>query len=214
MRTYLAALSLAALSAPSLGGIAYSFDSDAMGWGTVSDATGFMWDDTIGNGGLGAIRARDVVSGDIWYFNAPAGDLGDLSGLYGNSISYDLMALTGNQALGGDRADIMISGAGMTIGIDLDAQPVRDEWVSVSTMVSTDLDWRVVDDFGDGGMSADEVTLEQFQAVLADVTGFYIRGEYTSGGDAMALDNVNLVPTPGALSLLSVAGLLIARRRR
>ena len=144
----------------------------------------------------------------------PAGDLGNLSGLYGNSISYDLIGLTGNQALLGDRADVMISGAGMTIGIDFGVQPVLNEWVSVSTVVSADLDWRVVGDFADGALSATEATMEDIQAVLADVTGLYIRGEYTNGGDAMGLDNVNLVPTPGALSLLSVAGLLIARRRR
>ncbi len=214
MRTHFALLSIAALTSTSFGGIAYSFDSDDMGWGTVSDATGFMWDGTIGNGGLGAIRARDVVGGDIWYFSAPAGDLGNLSGLYGNSISYDLLGLTGNQALGGDRADVMISGAGMTIGIDFGVQPVLDQWISASTIVSADLDWRIVDDFPDGGLSGTDATIADIQAVLADVTGLYIRGEYTNGGDAMALDNVNYVPSPGALSMLSVAGLLIARRRR
>ena len=98
MRTHIAVLSLASLTAASFGGVAYPFETDAMGWGTVSDATGFMWDGTIGNGGLGAIRARDQVGGDIWYFSAPEDDLGNISGLYGNSISYDLLGITGKSS--------------------------------------------------------------------------------------------------------------------
>lgn len=218
MRSIISALSiasLAAIAASTQAGVAYSFENDAQGWSIVNDGTGFMWDDTIGNNGLGAIRARDVVSGNIWMFSAPLEDLGNLGGLYGNSISYDILGITGNHTnLGGDRADIVLTGGGLSIGIDAGTQPVNDQWTSASALVSVDAEWRIISSFSDATLTGSLATQGQIESVLADMTGLYIRGEYTNGGDATAIDNVDFIPTPSALALLGLGGLVAAGRRR
>ncbi|MGJ8635367.1 MAG: laminin B domain-containing protein [Phycisphaerales bacterium] len=215
MRITLPALSIIALATSAHAGVAYSFETDAQGWSIVNDGTGFTWDDTIGNNGLGAIRARDVVSGNIWLFSAPTEDLGNLSGLYNNSISYDILGITGSHTnLGGDRADIILTGAGLSIGIDAGTQPVNDQWTSASALVSVAADWRIISSFADATLTGSLATQGQIESVLADMTGLYIRGEYTNGGDATAIDNVDFVPSPGALALLGLGTLTAARRRR
>ena len=214
MKNVLLAIGLAALATPAMAGVAYSFENDAMGWSVISDATGFTWDDTIGNNGLGAIRARDVTNGDFWFFSAPSEDLGNVSGLYGNSISYDILGITGNQGIGGELADVVLTGAGMSIGINFGVQPVNGSWVSVSTLVDESADWMMINSFASATLSDTDATMSDIQAVLADLDGFYIRGEYTNGGDASAIDNVDFVPAPGAIALLGMGGLMTARRRR
>ncbi|MBO6513087.1 MAG: hypothetical protein JJ974_03885 [Phycisphaerales bacterium] len=213
-------LSIAALaSATSLAsaGVAYSFETDSQGWSIANDGTGFTWDDTIGNNGLGAIRARDQVGGNIWLYSAPTEDLGNLSGLYGNTISYDILGITGSHDNlgGGERADIILTGAGMSIGFNAGTQPVNGQWTSASALVSVVAEnWRFIDSFSDATLSGEYANESEIQSILADLTGLYIRGEYTNGGDATALDNVDFVPSPGALTLLGLGTLTAVRRRR
>jgi len=214
MRIQLTVLALATLAAPALAGVAYPFETDIMGWSIVSDGTGFMWDGTIGNGGLGAIRARDVVNGDIWLYSAPQADLGNMSGLYNSSISYDILGITGNQGIGGGLADVILTGAGISIGINFGVQPVLGQWVSASVLVSEAADWKIVNSFANATLSGTDATSANIQSVLGDLDGLYIRGEYTNGGDATALDNVDFVPAPGALALIGMGGIMITRRRR
>lgn len=211
----LAVAATATIASSASAGVAYSFTDGDQGWGIVNDGTGFEWDNTIGNNELGAIRARDVTSGNIWLFSAPTEDLGNLSGLYNNSISYDILGITGNHTnLGGDRADIILTGGGLSIGIDAGTQPVNDQWTSASALVSVDAEWRIVSSFANATLTGSLATQEQIESVLADMTGLYIRGEYTNGGDSTAIDNVDLVPSPGALSLLGIGGLLVAKQRK
>ena len=210
-----ACAAIATITSASTAGVAYAFTDGSQGWGIVNDGTGFEWDNTIGNNELGAIRARDVVSGNIWLFSAPVEDLGNLSGLYNNSISYDILGITGNHTnLGGDRADIILTGGGISIGIDAGTQPVNDQWTSASALVSVDADWRIISSFADATLTGSLATEGQIQSVLADMTGLYIRGEYTNGGDSTAIDNVDLVPAPSALALFMLSALTVTSRKR
>jgi len=215
MRSIITTLTLtAAIASPALAGVTYSFDTDDQGWSVANDGTGFMWDSAIGNNGLGAIRARDVVSGNIWLFSAPTDVQGNLSALYNTSISYDILGITGSHTnLGGDRADIILTGAGLSIGIDAGTQPVNDQWTSASALVSADADWKIISAFSDATLSGTLATQQQIESILADLTGLYIRGEYTNGGDATAIDNVNFVPAPSTLALLGLSTLGLRRRR-
>ena len=215
MRTHCTVLALTALASPALAGIAYTFDSDAQGWSIANDGTGFMWDGTIGNG-VGAIRARDVVSGNIWLFSAPDADLGPMGGMYNTSISYEILGITGSHTNlgGGERADIILQGAGISIGINAGTQPVNDQWTSASALVSVDADWKILSSFSDATLTGSLATQGQIESVLADMTGLFIRGEYTNGGDATAIDNVDFVPAPSAMALLGLGGLATTRRRR
>ena len=201
------------IATPALSNIAYDFDSDAQGWGLFSDGRDFQWDGSIGNGGLGAIRAVDVVAGQFWFFSAPSADLGNLSGLYGNSISYDIMGIQGSQTIN-NRADIILVGGGLEIGIAAGVAPVLNQWTSWDILVDASASWKIVSSASGASLSATDATQADIQAVLADLTGMYFRGEFTNGADQSAIDNVSFVPSPGALSLLGFGALSITRRRR
>lgn len=213
------ALRLAALSAMSVLGVAAqadvtsTFDQDAEGWSFFNDARLFTWTDAVGNPS-GAIRATDVGDGRIWYFAASDDYLGNMSSYYGGNLSWDVIGLQGNQTSIAGRADVMMAGGGLTIGLVLNVQPVLNQWTSWQAVLSTDLEWRVVSDVGDGVVSATVATEAQIRDVLADLTGLYIRGEYTNGADSAGLDNVILTPTPASLGTMGLAGLMFARRRR
>lgn len=202
-----------ALCASASADIGSSFDTDAEGWGTFNDATGFTWDGGIGNPS-GAIRARDVGDGRIWYFAGSALFTGNLAGYYGGSILWDNVGISGSHTSVTGRADVMLVGSGGAIGIDIEGHPINGQWQSWSASI-VEGDWYTVNSLSNGTLTGTPATADLMQAVLGDVTGMYIQGEYTSGGDAIGIDNVWLiVPGPGALSLMAGAGLLASRRRR
>jgi MYXO-CTERM domain-containing protein len=194
--------------------ISSTFDTDAEGWGFIHDARLFTWTGDLGNP-AGAIRATDQGDGRIWYFSASADYLGSRSNFYGGLIAWDVLGITGNQTSIPDRADVMLSGNGITIGIDADVQPVLNQWTSWSVDVHEIADWRIITNVGNGTLGS-VATASEIQSVLADLTGLYIRGEYTNGADSAALDNVLFapIPTPGAIAVLGLAGLASGRRRR
>lgn len=211
----LTAGALLALSSGALANLSWSFDADAEGWGTLNDAELFTWDGAVGNP-AGAIRARDQGLGDIWYFAAPAVVAGNRAALYGETISWDILGLRGSQTSIPDRADVMLVGGGLEIGIDADVQPLLlSGWTSWSVEMSVADDWRIISDIDDGDLSATVATEAQILSVLSDLEGLYIRGEYTNvADDEAAIDNVIITPTPGAAALLAIAGLCAASRRR
>lgn len=194
--------------------ISSTFDADAEGWGFLNDARLFTWTGDLGNP-AGAIRATDQGDGRIWYFSASAEYLGNRSNFYGGLISWEVAGITGNQTSIPDRADVMLSGNGITIGIDADVQPVNGQWTFWSVDVHEIADWRIITNVGNGTLGT-EASAAEIQSVLADLTGLYIRGEYTNGADSAALDNVLFapIPTPGALAVIGLAGLASGRRRR
>lgn len=193
-RSFLAALCAASATLAAGGVIESTFDADDEGWGTLNDATSFTWTDQLGNP-VGAIRANDQAAGQWWYFSASDAYLGDKSSFVGAELSWDLYAVVGSQTDSG-RADVILAGADLVIGINVPVQPVIDEWTSWSVLLDPVADWRVVTSTSNGVLSSTEVTEAEFEAVLADLQGLYIRGEFTAGGDAMALDNVRLAPAP------------------
>jgi hypothetical protein len=172
--------------------IGSTFDVNDEGWGSLNDSQNFQWDGGIGNPG-GAIRAHDVGAGSVWYFSAPATYLGDLGGAYGQLLSWDLLGISGNHTTLPDRADVMLSGAGMTVGINVNVQPVNGVWTSWEVTIGAG-DWRVITSLGSGELGTTTVSEAQMRAVLSELTALHIRGEYTNTfGDRMALDNVRLV---------------------
>lgn len=214
-KTALTALTAVAIVGSTHADVVSTFDTDNEGWDTINDATGFTWDDTLGNP-AGAIRARDIVGGGLWFFSGSDDYLGDHSGAYGQQVTWDILGITGNHTSATTGADIMIVGGGLSIGIELNVLPVNGQWTSWGTVISADADWFIVNSLNGGTLTANAASEAQIRAVLADITGFHIRGEFTNGGDATALDNVILreVPTPGAAALLGLAGFAGTRRRR
>ncbi|USN98546.1 MAG: hypothetical protein H6810_10270 [Phycisphaeraceae bacterium] len=208
-----ASLIILGVSLPAAADLSWTFDVDAAGWGTLNDATAFTWDGALGNP-VGAIRARDVGDGRIWYYAAPAGALGDISNLYGGEISWDILGIQGNQTSIPDRADVMLVGGGYQIGIDVDVVPLNGTWTSWSAGLSSAGGWELVSSVSNGVLNGDSATESQIRAVLGDLQGLYIRGEYTNGSDQTAIDNVLVVPGPGVAAGLGMGAVAARRRRR
>jgi hypothetical protein len=212
------AVVIATVSGCMLGGpvasaqITSTFDAGDEGWSTINDTSSFGFDSTIGNP-PGSIVGVDRVAGDIWYFSAPAAYLGDRSGSFGLSLSWDILGVTGNQALGGDRADVFLVSGSTLIGLDLDVTPSTTEFTSVTATLDG-VGWEFVSSTN-GATNGTAVDAATFQSVLSNLDGLFIRGEYTDGSDSAALDNVVLeVPTPAGAMVLASAGLVVGRRRR
>jgi hypothetical protein len=197
---------------PVSAGVTWSFDEDAAGWGTLNDAREFAWDGSIGQPS-GAIKARDIGDGRIWYFAAPVADISNASGMYGGEIGFDNMGIQGNQASFSDRADVMLVGGGFEIGVSFGVQPVNGQWASWSVAVNDASGWEHVSSLSSGSLTGNAVSESAMRAVLADLQGFYIQGEYTNGADRSALDNAYFVPAPGAVALFAGLGLVASRRR-
>lgn len=212
MRRAMLCAALGAVGAVAAADVVSTFDTDDEGWGLLNDATAFAWDGTLGDP-AGAIRARDIGSGNVWYFAASSAYHGDMSAAYGQALSWDLLGIANDHTTIPGSADVMLTGAGMTIGLNAGVQPVNGSWTSWSVTIGAG-DWRAVTNTA-GGVLGGVVSEADVRAVLADLTGLYLRGEYSNvAGDEMALDNVRLVPSPGALGVLGAGVLVMGRRRR
>ena len=190
----LTGLALAAVALAGGGAIESTFDADTEGWGTLNDATNFTWTGALGNP-AGAIRATDQTGAGWWFFSAPEAYLGDKSSFVGAELSWDIYGINGNQATT-NRADIMLIGTDVEIGINLPVEPESGEWTSWSVIIDSTADWRLVTSQFNGTLSTTPATQADIEAVLADLQAMHIRGEYTVGNDASAIDNVRLTPPP------------------
>lgn len=155
------------------------------------------------------ITATDPDNGDFT-FSAPAAFLGNQTGA--QALSYDLIYRDG--AVNWRTTDLMLVGAGQRLLWRRDPAIVPSaSWTRVSANFAPSSEWRV------GTTDGAFATAADFSAVLADLTGLYIHGEYTDGiVETAGLDNVRLgaVPLPAAAGLFGF-GLLAWRstfRRR
>jgi len=170
-----------------------SFDTELDGWSFVADVKAFDWVDTGGNPG-GYVQAVDYATGAVWYFVAPEKYLGDKSAYAGGELAFDLKQSSLSSQF--DDEDVVITGGGKTIAFNTEDNPGLD-WTHYSVSLDTDSDWRL------GSVSGEAASQADIDAVLADVTSLWIRGEYVVGADTGGLDNVRLSPDPSAVRVLS-----------
>lgn len=187
---------LCAASATLAGGgvIESTFDADTEGWGELNDATNLVWTDEFTDSG-GSLRATDLAGGSWWFYSAPEAYLGDKSSFLGAELSWDIYGINGSQNTT-NRADVMLIGAGLEIGVNIPVEPVNGAWTSWSVLVDDVADWRIVSSTSEGTLTSTSVTQAEIQAVLADLQSLHIRGEYTVGGDSTTIDNVRFAPPP------------------
>lgn len=191
-----AASSLLTVTALAFAGVTIqsTFDADDEGWSTLNDAQNFTWTDEFGNPG-GSIRATDQASGQWWFFAASDAYLGDMSAYFGGELSWDIYGILGNQNTV-NRADVMLVGGDVAIGINRPVSPALGSWTPWSVKLEAGGNWRVVSSLANGTLSNTPATGEDIQVALANLEGLYIRGEYTVGNDSTAIDNVRLTPPP------------------
>jgi len=183
-----------------------TFDIDGEAWTTFADAENLTYSAAGGNPG-GAVRAEDVGNGQIWYWQAPAKFLGDQSGAWGGSLSFDLIQGSLSRQLNED--DVILIGGGLTIVFDTASNPELT-WTDYSIDFTDTAGWTLNTTGGSVASAA------QIQTVLGSLETLRIRGEYVNGttNDYTLLDNVILTPEPASLALLSLGALAMHDRRR
>jgi hypothetical protein len=187
-----------------------SFDSGSEGWTVVSftdlqldnytvvGAYDVSFNASGGNPG-GFISRMDPDNGDLT-FSAPAKFLGNDSGATG--LSYQMIY---SSPVDRQTTDVMLVGGGIRL-LYQTAPPFvpNSSWTTNSLTFTPSASWHVNTTGGALATAAD------FQTVLANLNGLYIRGEYTNGlVENPGLDNVRLlgvtaVPEPGPLVLALV----------
>jgi hypothetical protein len=163
-----------------------------------------------GNPG-GYISTTDQDNGDLT-FSAPAKFLGNVSAATG--LSYDLIYPVG--AINYQPTDVILMGNGETLlwksNPDIVPGP---SWTSVNLDFVPSTEWHV------GTSNGALATAGDFDNVLGNLSGLFIRGEFTTGLiETPGLDNVNLagvsapVPEPSALAMMAVAGVTVVMFQR
>lgn len=153
------------------------FDNDSESWAVVNGADGPMHLIAGGNP-RGQICAADAGSG-IWFWQAPAAFLGDISQY--NALTFDLK----QSSIGGvNDDDVILVGGGLRLIFNTFVNPVLD-WTSYRVPLDDVVSWRIAG-------SDEEPTIEELRLVLSSVTDLLIRGEYARGDDTGCLDNVTL----------------------
>jgi len=159
----------------------------------------------------GYISSTDPDGGDFT-FSAPAAYLGSVASASG--FSYDIVRTSGTTNI--QTTDVMfVSGSTRLLWRSIPNLTPTRAWQSVALTFTPSANWRVGSSGGALASAAD------FQTVLGNLTGIYIRGEYGSGAENTGIDNVRLigvspVPEPGSLTLIAlglVPTLAFAMRR-
>ena len=175
-----------------------TFDVDAEGWTVTGDAVSPI-PNYISSGGNpgGYISATDSELSDVWYWQAPAKFLGNISEAYGQTLRFDLRqsALTQQR----DDNDVVLKGPGGTFYYNTPYNPGKT-WTSYAVVLAETSGWTK----SDGSIP----TQAEMQALLSNVDTLRIRGEYRSAADIGDIDNVVLegVKAPTAQLVTPVDG--------
>lgn len=156
----------------------------------------------VGGNPGGFISSIDPDGGDFT-FGAPSAYLGNVSAATG--MSYDLIRTSG--VVNYQSTNIMLVGAGTRLlwRANPDVAPTAT-WQTVTVQFAPSANWLV------GTTAGASATAADFQAVLGNLTGLFIKGEYAFGAEDTGIDNVRLIgvsaipePSTNALLLAGIA---------
>jgi hypothetical protein len=193
-----------------------TFDTSVDGWtvrdtvnGNVSYYTP-LWN-AAGGMPTGHVQFSDVTPGG-YVFEASSAFSGDFSqAVTDGGVSFDWMA---DQIQDGKRASVIFWRDNVRLWASSDPDPAADVWHSFEFVFNMNVAWQI--DYGSGGQLA---TMADLNYVLSGVSGMDITGETWTGMiETTWLDNpriwTRIVPAPGAIAMLGLAGIAGARRRR
>ena len=162
-----------------------TFDANDEGWTVTGDAQGGSptpnYFPSGGNPG-GYLSAVDDETGGVWYWQAPAKFLGNISEAYGYTLRFDLRQSAISQQR--EAPDVVLKGPGGTFYYDTPYNPDK-VWTAYTVVLSETSGWTK----SDGSIP----TQAEMKALLSDVNTMQIRGEYRSAADTGDIDNVILM---------------------
>ena len=158
------------------------FTTSAQGWVISGDTSRAepVFHPSGGSPG-GHISHVDEALGETWYFRAPDSVLRQLAAAENGTLSYSLKQSSDDTGFLDD--DVIIVGPAGRLSFRFDTSPGTD-WTPFSVKLTAAAAWR-------WNWNA-RATQEQIHSVLANPTSLEIRGEYHTGPDEGALDNVVL----------------------
>lgn len=195
------ALSTLALALPLAAG-ASGFATGSEGW-TTSNGGDSAW---VASGGApgGWLRVADS-SNDDFLLNAPSAWLGNWTGYFGGTLSFDALNVNGESPDWAPFGEITLTGGAGTVALDAVAAgnpPADGLWHHYTVLLAPSAGWS-----GSASLAA----------VLADVTSLTIKGEFHAGvTEVVGFDNIEVSPVPEpAQAVLMIGGLaLVAGLRR
>jgi hypothetical protein len=162
--------------------VEHSFTASAEGWGISGDTVpADALFRPVGGSPGGHISYVDEALGETWYFRAPDSLLRQLAAAEYGALSYSLKQSIADPGFVDD--DVILVGPAGRLSFRFGMSP-GTEWTAFSVRLSADAGWR-------WNWNA-RATQEQIRSVLANPTSLEIRGEYHTGPDEGALDNVVL----------------------
>jgi alkaline phosphatase D len=160
--------------------VADGFDTSTHGWLVSGDSGAVAPQLHVAGGDPGGfISYADEALGETWYFSAPASVLRALAAAEHGTLSYSLKQ--SEPVVGIFEDDVVIAGPAGRLSYRFAASP-GTEWTSFSVKLSESAGWR-------WNWNA-RASQAQIRSVLANPTSLEIRGEYHTGPDEGALDNV------------------------
>jgi Laminin B (Domain IV) len=162
--------------------VAHDFETSGHGW-LVSGDTGPAEPQLHATGGHpgGYISHIDEAVGETWYFRAPDSVLRALAAVENGTLSYSLKQSAAEPGVLDD--DIIILGPAGRLSFRFATSP-GTAWAPFTVRLTAGAGWR-------WNWNA-PASQEQIRSVLANPTSLEIRGEYQTGPDEGALDNVVL----------------------
>jgi hypothetical protein len=200
--------------------ISFTFDTDNQGWrvgdvsGTVPNAFALAgWE-------LGRLKLSDQANQTGVY--APQAVLGNQSGAYNGSISFDVSDAFNDRTA---YAGLILYGNGLAAAVNLGPPSTDNNALTTFTLTLNEANFTRFD----GGFftSATALSQAQFQGILGDLRGIAFTTEYNTGADDSRFDNavftgfvdpnaIAPVPEPATWAMMIIgfgaAGSIIRRR--
>ena len=225
MRKYvlgsLAAVMVVASAGATNAAILYTFDTDNQGW-RVGDVSGTVPNAlALAGWQLGRLKLSDEARQTGVY--APQAVLGNQSGAYNGSISFDVSNAFND---GVAYAGLILYGNGLSAAVNLGPPSTNNNALTTFTLTLNEANFTRFN--GGFFQSATALSQAQFQGILGDLKGIAFTTEYATGADDSRFDNAvftgfvdpnatGAVPEPATWAMMIIgfgaAGSIIRRRR-